>query len=268
MMLSSVFLKSLRDQRWSLAWWGLGVGLLAAFLVAMFPSIRDIEGFDEVIEAYPQELMAIFGASEMADMTSATGFLNIELFGLMGPLIVMIFTILRGSGAVAGEEGTGTIEILLSEPITRGRLLAEKFASMVIATAALCIALWAVLVVGGALADMDIGIMRLTGMIVSLALLGLTFGSIAFAAGCITGRRNVAAGAAAAVAMATYFANVLREIVDFMEPARWLSPFYYYSDADPLVNGLNPGHMAVLVIAIAVMAAAAYVGFLRRDLRL
>tara|TARA_Y100000031_G_scaffold150297_1_gene189448 strand:+ start:314 stop:1117 length:804 start_codon:yes stop_codon:yes gene_type:complete len=267
-MLGNVFLKSLRDQRWSLAWWGVGVSLLAAFLVAMFPSIKGIEGFDEVVEAYPKELMAFFGASEMTKMTSATGFLNIELFALMGPLLVMIFTILRGSGAVAGEEGTGTIEMLLSEPITRGRLLAEKFASTVTATGALSIVLWAVLLVGGALTDMDIGVMRLTGMIVSLALLGLTFGAIAFAAGCVTGRRNVATGAAAAIAVATYFANVLRELVDFMEPARWISPFYYYSGADPLVNGLNPGHVAVLVVAIVVMAAAAYVGFLRRDLRL
>ncbi|MQG67224.1 MAG: ABC transporter permease, partial [SAR202 cluster bacterium] len=62
MMLGNVFLKSLRDQRWSLAWWGVGVSLLAAFLVAMFPSIKGIEGFDEVVEAYPKELMAFFGA--------------------------------------------------------------------------------------------------------------------------------------------------------------------------------------------------------------
>jgi ABC-2 type transport system permease protein len=59
--------------------------------------------------------------------------------------------------------------------------------------------------------------------------------------------------------------NALSVIVDFMEPARWLSPFYYYNGATPLVNGLSPAHVAVLLAIVLVCVAVAYFGFQRRD---
>jgi ABC-2 type transport system permease protein len=48
--------------------------------------------------------------------------------------------------------------------------------------------------------------------------------------------------------------------------AKW-SPFYYYLTSDPLVNGMNWGHGAVLAgLAVALIAIAALL-FNRRDLR-
>ena len=267
-MLSNVFFKTLRDQRRSLAWWGLGLALLAVMMLAFFPSIEGNEELLKLAEVYPEELMALFGFSDIGQMTTAVGFLNAELFGFMAPLLLLIFAILLGSGAIAGEEGRGTLEILLSEPIRRGRLVFEKFAGMVAATVTLSLALLVVLLVGAPVAGMDIGLMRLVEATASMTLLGLTFGGLAFALGCIIGSRGVAAGIAGGVAVITYLANNLRAIVDFIDPAKWLSPFFYYIDADPLANGLNLAHAGVLVLAIAALAAAAYIGLERRDLSL
>ncbi len=54
-----------------------------------------------------------------------------------------------------------------------------------------------------------------------------------------------------------------------LEPIAWaerLSPFSYYGDHQPLVNGLDPVHALVLVLIGALALACALVAFERRDL--
>ena len=94
-----------------MVWWALGIGLLAAMQIAFFPSIRGNDDFNAMLESYPDNLMALFGVTELTDITSAVGFLNAELFGLMAPLLFVIHGVVLGSGAIAGEEGRGTLEI-------------------------------------------------------------------------------------------------------------------------------------------------------------
>ncbi len=267
-MLRNVFLKTLRDQRRGLLWWSAGLALLAGLIVAIYPSISGIEDLEKVVEAYPEELMALFGATDLPSITSPAGYLNAELFGFMVPFLFIIFAVAQGSNAIAGEERTGTLEILLSEPIPRGRLILEKFASLVASLVILAVVLWAVLAVGSSAGNMEISLLRLAEMTTSATLLGLVFGALAFAVGGAIGGRGRSIGFAAAAVVTTYVLNALSIIVDFMEPTRWLSPFYYYNGAIPLVNGLNLVHAFILLALALALAATAHFGFQRRDLRL
>jgi len=266
-MLHNVFLKSLRDERWATIWWVFGLGLLAALMMAIFPSIQGNDDLNSLVESYPDNLKALLGFSELTDVTSAVGFLNAELFALMAPLLFVIHGVILGSGAIAGEEGRGTLEILLTEPISRGKLVIQKFAAVAVAAVFLALALWVVLVVGALVIGMEVSFLRIAAATFSLLLLGITFGSLAFAAGCFTGNRGTSVAIVAAVGVGTYFMNAASGIVSFMAPAKWLSPFFYYNAADPLANGLNPAHAAVLLSASAILLGAGYLGFRRRDLR-
>jgi ABC-2 type transport system permease protein len=124
------------------------------------------------------------------------------------------------------------------------------------------------MVVGAVAVDMDIGPVRFAEAVLTVTLLGLTFGGLALAIGCITGNRGLALGVSSAAAVSTFVANALGEIADFIDPAKWVSPFYYYNDANVLANGLNPAHAAVLAAAAAVLIGIGYRAFQRRDLRL
>jgi ABC-2 type transport system permease protein len=159
------------------------------------------------------------------------------------------------------------MELLLSLPITRGRVVLEKFASMAVSTVVLALVVWVVLILGKYAIDMDIGVIRLGEMVVSLTLLGLAFGTVAFAIGSITGARGASVGVAAATAVAAYILDALGKIVDFVEPTKWISPFYYYNSGTPLVNGLNLVHVIVLLAIVMTCTAAAYFGFRWRDVR-
>ncbi len=267
-MLSNVFFKSLRDQRLAMILWAAGIALLAGEMIAVFPTVRGSDEFNKLMESYPESLMAVFGISELTDITSAVGFLNAQLFAFMAPLLFVIHGIVLGSGAIAGEEGRGTLEILLTEPITRGKLVAQKFAAMVTSAVVLAIVLWVVLVIGAIAIDMDVSVLRLAAVVFGLLLLGVCFGALTFAAGCLTGGRGASVAIGAGGAVGAFFLNSLSGIVTYMEPAKWVSPFFYYNGADPLANGLDLGHIAVLLLTIAILFAVGYFGLRQRDLRL
>jgi ABC-2 type transport system permease protein len=81
-----------------------------------------------------------------------------------------------------------------------------------------------------------------------------------------TGRRALAAAAAAGLAIAGFLVNSLSSLAEGLRPWRPLMLFYQYAGNDPLRRGLDLGDAAVLLGFAATMALAALVAFQRRDL--
>ncbi|MFH1560107.1 MAG: ABC transporter permease subunit [Chloroflexota bacterium] len=265
-MLSNIFLKTLRDQRNSLRWWSIGIVLYAGFIVGLYPAFED--ALLDIVESYPEDIAKFLGLEDTSEFATPAGFLNAELFGVMMPILFIVFAVASGSGAIAGEEESGTMETLLSEPVTRRRLALEKFASMLVTTAGLALVLWVTVAVGSFIVGMDVGLVYVAAATASLTLLGIVFGSLAFAIGSITGRRGRSVGVSAGAAIVTYLLDVVSRIVEVLEPAKWASPFFYYNGHNPLANGLNFWHTAVLLGTIMLTGIAALVSFQRRDVRL
>ena len=268
MLLRNLFVKSLLDHRRGLAWWVLGVVLLCAAMTSFYPSISTNDAIQDYVDAFDPDLLALFGFTELLDITSGPGYLNAELFSFMVPVMVIIFAVSLGASAIAGEEDKRTMEILLSEPVSRRRVVLEKYAFLLAANAMLGVIVWLSLAIGAIAVGMDVSMLKLAATTLSSALLGVTFGSLAFAVGAFTGNRGLSIGVSAGAAAATYVINTLAAIVDVLEPAKWLSPFFYYNGNVPILNGLDPLHVGLLLVVIAVPAIASYLAFQRRDLRL
>ena len=73
-------------------------------------------------------------------------------------------------------------------------------------------------------------------------------------------------GISGGLAVLTYFLNTLGSIVDGLKDYRFLSPFYHYMEPNTLKNGIDPGHMLVLVGLVLVFFAASIPAFTRRDI--
>ena len=263
-MLHNVCTKTLRDHWRAIAGWGLGLGLLTAFEIAIYPSIRDrAEDMNRLVAAYPEALKATFG---LEDFTTGAGFLTAELFSLVVPLVMVTIGIGFGARATAGEEERKTIDLLLANPLPRRRLVTDNLLALAAALAVVGLVLAAVLWAGTTMLDMGVGLGGVAAATGSAALLGLAFGTIALAVGCATGRRALAAAVAAALALAGWLVDSLAPLVAALEPWRKLTLFYQYLEHDPLRNGFDPANAAVLVAVAAVMALVATVAFQRRDL--
>jgi ABC-2 type transport system permease protein len=263
-MLRNVFTKTLRDHWRGLLGWGLGLVAMAALEFAVYPAIRDSAAeFNKLIDAYPDAFKSMFA---IQDFTSGAGFLNAELFSLTVPLVLVVLGISFGAGATAGEEERKTIDLLLANPLPRWRVVAEKLLALVVALVAIGAVLLATLCTGVALLGMGVGIDRLAAGVAGAVLLGLCLGTLAMAVGCATGRRGLAAGVAAAVALAGWLVNSLAPMVEGLAPWRKLTLFYQYLGHDPLRTGLDLGNAAVLVAVAVLLALAALAAFDRRDL--
>ncbi|MHB0976840.1 MAG: ABC transporter permease [Candidatus Aquicultorales bacterium] len=266
--MSSVLLKTIRDQKRSLFWWSTGFFGLTLFIMLYWPTIeQNAAELSRYAETMPEAMKAMFGASSpgMAIATPA-GYLTMELFSFMAPLLILIYAIGFGANAIAGEEERGTLDLLLANPITRRRFLLEKFAALIAGVGGLSLVFWLTLVGGAAIVDMDIGLARLTQATVSLALLGLSFGGIALAIGSATGKKGLSTGVTSGAGVVFYLINSFAPLVEGLDSLRKVSLFYYYTGNDPLVNGLKAGHVAVLVGVIVAMFVAGIFFFDKRDL--
>ena len=263
-MLRSVFLKTLRDQRRSLIWWGIGLMTLTLLTLLFYPSFEDSQELNDILDDAPAAVKAFSG--NYTDYTSPEGYLNSQLLFLMAPLLFLIFAIALGSGAIAGEEQRGTLDLLLSNPLTRSQVAVEKFAAMVVAILALALVLWLGMAIGAAAVEMDINFRRMAEATLSVALLGITFGALALALGSATGKRGMSISVTGAVGVIAYFLNALAPVVGALEPLSKVSPFYYYISSDPLTNGLNFAHAGVLLGLVGAFVALALITVERRDL--
>lgn len=265
-MLRSVLTKSLRDARRGLLWWALGLVGLVAFIVAVFPTVRDNPELNRLVEDYPEALRSFLSFGGEVDYTSGAGYLGSELFAFMVPLLLLVASIGAGARAIAGEEERGTLDLLLSNPVSRRRVLLEKLGALVAELVVLGTVLWASLWIGSRAADMKVSTGHLAAGSAGAVLLALAFGSVALMLGAASGRRSLAIGLTAAGAVLAYVVNSLAPLVSGLEPLQKLSPVYHYTAGDPLRHGLSVSHALVLLGIAAVATAVAVVAFDRRDL--
>ena len=263
-MLASVLLKTLRDQGRALAGWAAGLALLMGMYAAFWPSIKDQPSMNSLLEQMPEAFRNLF-ATEAADMSTPTGYIQIELLSFMAPIMILMYAIGMGAGSIAGEEEHHTLELLIAQPVGRGRVVLEKAGAMALGTGLLAAVAGVALVVEGRWVDLVLPADKITAAMVHLGLLGLVFGALALALSAGTGRPGLSKGVPAALAVAAYLVNGLAPVVDWLEPFQQYSPFYQYVGHDPLRNGLDWPSVSIALATAVALTGLAMIGFRRRD---
>ncbi len=263
--LRRVWSKTLRDQRRALFWWCVAFGLVVLMYIAFYPSITaNAQQFDEYMKNLPRAVRDMLGG---ADIASPVGYLRAEIFTFMGPVLLLVYAIGAGSRAIAGEEERGTLDLLLTAPVRRRTVVLDTYVAMAVGTLLIAATAWLVTAIVGPAFDLHVAFANLTAAFLNLYLLGLSFGSIALAVGAATGSRGLAIGVSSGAALATFLLNTFSQSVSWLEPYRYLSPFYYYMGHDPLRNGFTPMDPIVLLALSLLALAVTLVTFERRDLR-
>ena len=118
----------LRLRRRSLIGYTLGMALYAFIIVALYPSFKDDASLNKLTEN-GNTVAALFGAT--GSLTSPSGWLNANLYANFVPLIVLLLAIGYGASSIAGQDEDGTLGLVATLPLSRRRLVAEKFADHV-----------------------------------------------------------------------------------------------------------------------------------------
>lgn len=254
--------RSLKEMRWTIFWFGIGLGLYGAAMVLLYPQFEDY--LEEVAATYPEGILDFFGGG---DITTPQGFLTLE-YHSFAVLIMMIFAIIVSTGALAGEEGRRTAESLLAQPLPRRQIILQKSVAVIGGAAAVC----AIACIGWLA---SVPLVDLHGELTLLGLFGATFGmmptvalfgALGFLLGAVAPSRGFAAGILVALAVAAYLVASLAQVVQPIEWARFLSPYYYSDGSRWLIDGPVWWHQALLVLSSAVIFALAVRAFEGREI--
>jgi beta-exotoxin I transport system permease protein len=265
-MRTEVLAQTVRERARSTLWWSLGLAAVVALTVAFYPSVRGDTSLNDFSEQLPESLRALFVGGEL-DITSAAGYLNSQIFALVAPLVLLVFAIGHGSGAVAGEEERGTLDLLLAHPLRRRDYVVQRFGAMSALLVVLTLVLLVTTALGALPVDLHIGFGKLASGSVSVGLLALLFGALALTVGAVRPGRSTAIAVSAGLAVFAWLFDGLSHTVSALEPWRPVSPFYWALGKDPLRDGAQWGAWAILLAATAILVVAGAAGLERRDAR-
>lgn len=257
-MSAEVMTKDLRDRSLPVLALGLALGVLTVGALGVYSGMSAT--LDNLTKNFPAELMAFMGGD------APGGYVVGEVFHLIAPLALVTYAVLTGASAIAGEEESKTLGVLLGVPVSRTRVLAEKAGALAVSVA-VATGLF-LLAAAGSSAMFDVGLQTsfVVATAVHLGALALMFGLVALAVGAATGKVGLAAGGAGGLAVLSYLAASMLPLAD-LETWAPFSPWFYYAGSEPLTNGLDPTHLLVLVLLALASFAGALFFFNRRDLR-
>ena len=259
MPLGALIAARLHERRRSLLSWGLPIGIWSAFVVAIYPTVED--ALSKAIASYPEALKQAFG---IAELNSVEQYLNAEMLSLIVPLAVGYLAVRSVAAGLSGAAESGRLDVLLSAPLSRRRLVACGFAATAVELAAILAVGLLLTALGSLLAGAGLSFTKaLAGFanVWPLALLFAAFGIL------VTGwslRTSVVTGSVAGVLVAMYVADLIGRLDTGLDWVRYGSVFRYYGRA--IEEGIDPlSFFGVTAVAVACAALGALL-FERRDL--
>lgn len=261
----SIVLFELRVRRWSIFWWSFGILFLIALTLSFYPSFKDQSAeLQNAFTNIPDSALALI--SDTGDFFSPVGYLSSQLFYAVLPIILAILCIALGSSLIAKEEKDGTIELLLSRPISRSTLLLSKLISggtiiAIVGTVTIITILGLAKIV-----DIEVSFLYLLQTTIVCLLMAVSFGAIAFLIS-VTGRTRVLSVSIATLyALCGYIIGSLSGVAEWLKWPSKIFAFTYYQPAEILRGNYNWANLLVIVGIILSCLILSWLVFNRRDL--
>ncbi len=257
-----IVLNTLQGLRWQVTWYGMGLALYAAFMIWLFPAFEDALG--TMTAEYPPEILAFFGAS--GDLADPRVFIQVEYFSF-APIILVIYGIMAGTGLLAGDEGRGTLEPLLAQPISRTSI----FISRLLALVAGLLLILAVNALGWILSvpfvDLgDLGLLSFLGATLVALPSVMAFAGLGILVASVSPTRGSAGGILAVLAIMAYLISSFALAIDTISWMRWLSPYFYSDSHRLLTDGMVWWHQGALAGLAALSLTLGWLGFCGREI--
>ena len=256
---TSVLQKTLRDQRWQVLGFGLALFSMALTAVLLWPSVRDTLQNLEL----PKAVQAFLGND--LNIASPAGYLSARYFGWV-EILLIVYAVIAGTGAVAGEESAGTIDLLLSQPVPRSSMIIQKAAASVAGSAMIISIGWLGFALSVPLVSIRITLADTAIASANMLPITLLFYAIALWLGAVAPNRSTASGAAIGLATGWYFVSTLANGVGALHGLKYATPFYYYGSGLPLVEGIDWAHVGVLTGVALAFVLLTLRAFERRDI--
>ena len=175
------------------------------------------------------------------------------------------YAALTAAASLSGEERGRTAEFLLTHPVSRVRVAAEKLIAVLLQVLAMNVVVFALSLasmaaVGEEIPWKELCLLHLAYCLMTLEIAGICFGISAFL-------RGGSAGVGLGVAALFYVMNIIANITEKAAFLKSLTPFGYCDGAELVSSGALDGSKVAIGMGMAVVCiAAAFWYYPRKDI--
>lgn len=260
----NIFLREIKGNLKSLVFWSIGMALLIALGIGKFSGMDSAgQSINEVVASMPKSIQALLGF-EGFDISTAMGF-----YGMLFLYIILsasLHAAILGAGIISKEERDRTFEFLYVKPVSRTRIITEKF------IAAIC----NILILNIVSLLVSIGILSKVAkediandifkLMVGMFIVQLLFTSIGMAISVSIKNSKSATGVASVIVLITYLLSAVADLNENLSFVKLLTPFKYFGAKAVMDNGISIIYSAISIIVIAIALCIAWVFHNRKDL--
>jgi ABC-2 type transport system permease protein len=240
----------------STLWWTLAIAGFAAWMVII------VKQTEAQLKSLLQGSPAMADFLKLGGSDSATNASILSAFFLFMPVLLMAFAVTQANRWSADEED-GLLDIVLSTPQPRLRVLLGRFAAVVTATIFISVLTLVATTVASAASGLALDSGNLAAASLSMIPFGLLVAAIGYLfAGWL--RAAVDTGLLSFLLVIWVFISFVGPGLSLPDFTQKLSPFYYYGS--PLLRGIQVADLLVIVAVGAVALALASARFLRKDI--
>ncbi|MFL5727073.1 MAG: hypothetical protein ACJ77F_12110 [Chloroflexota bacterium] len=265
----SIYGKTMRDSRRAVLVISF---LLALMLVAVsyaivqeFNTPASRQQLVAVVAAVPAILQGLAGKA--VNVGTLGGYLQYK-YGSFFPIIVSLWAILALSATLAAEARRGSMEFVTATAASRRRIALEKLLAHLTGQAIVAAAVFIGLFIVGrsinGLPGDEIPVEAAVGYAVSLFLLGIAAGAVAFALAPFVGRGS-AAGVAGAVMFGGFIVSGYQAAIPSLAPLANLTWFGWTANHIPLAGQFDWATLVPVAIVSIILFAIGVEAFARRD---
>lgn len=240
------------------------LGALTMLYIGLFPSVEQSgEELTAYMESMPPALQEAFGD---ASLTTIEGFLALELYQFIWLLFAGLYVAYTAGGLIAGDVDRDRMDLLLATPVSRAKVLVEKYLALLTPILILNVVLPVVVYVGVRVIDESIA----AGDLVMVHVLSLPYLLACGAIGLLLSVLFSSVDVAKRGGLGAIFGLFLVESVATSADLEWLaaiSPTHYYDPTAILVSAeYDWAGAAVLVVVAAALVVVSMVRFKRMDI--
>jgi ABC-2 type transport system permease protein len=243
--------------------WGIGVGLYGLLMALLFDSIAEIEGFQELLESYPPELLAFFG--NLTAILTPKGYLDVYYFSY-ATVVIGIFAAGAAANLLVGDEEKGLLDLVAAYPVSRTALFWGRLLAYAVATSLILLVGYLSWVLPAKGTRMDLTWIEFLRPFLPLLAQLLLFGALALLLSLVLPSARLAGFVSAGLLVANWLLVGLSNINDDLKAFVEFTPLYYYQGGEA-VSGLNWGWLLSLLGVALVLVLLAWWRFWRRDIR-
>ncbi len=267
-MSGQIYLQTLRRHWRGALLWAIGLGILANRTILLVPDVEALNQYAKVLETLPPAMLQMFGG---VDLSAATpeGFLNLSYFSFL-PLILALYLVPMGLNATLNEEEEGIMDVVMTLPIPRWRLLVERLAGYITLLLGMVAICHLMLMAGFRASPFEYNEAAVHAASLNILPASLFLLTLTIMLGTLLRRRPWVLSIIGVVVIGGYFIDVLGRAAatSAFNSLRVISFYAYYNSAEVFRSGLNMANVGVLLAFSALFVGVAVWGWQRRDIGL